>query len=155
MEIYHYNPETGEFLGRDAVRPDPRVPGRWLIPAHATTLAPPAAPQGLAAVWSGAAWTLAEDHRGRRGWVNGQPFTVTDLGPLPGGWSDTAPEPTPEELAALVRAERDARLVACDWTQLADCPLDADAVTAWATYRQALRDVPRQAGFPSAVEWPE
>jgi hypothetical protein len=75
----------------------------------------------------------------------------------------TYPNATPDEagwtahvavLAAQVRAERDARLTACDWTQLPDSPLTAAVKAAWATYRQALRDVPEQAGFPSAVEWP-
>jgi hypothetical protein len=56
--------------------------------------------------------------------------------------------------AAGVRAERDARLTACDWTQLPDSPLTVAVKAAWTTYRQALRDVPEQAGFPSAVEWP-
>ena len=51
----------------------------------------------------------------------------------------------------MVRNERNGRLAACDWTQLADAPVDA---TAWATYRQALRDVPDQPGFPWDVTWP-
>lgn len=154
MEIHHYHPETGELIGSSAARPDPLVPGGWLIPAHATTQAPPEAGQGQAAIWQGEAWTLTEDHRGCRGWLDGQPATITELGPLPGGWSDTAPEPTPVELAAVARAERDARLAACDWTQLPDAPLDNAQRAAWAEYRQGLRDVPRQAGFPGAVEWP-
>lgn len=57
--------------------------------------------------------------------------------------------------AAHVRADRDQRLTACDWTQLPDCPLDETAQAAWATYRQALRDVPDQAGFPQDVTWPK
>ena len=32
--------------------------------------------------------------------------------------------------------------------------LDADTQTAWAAYRQALLDVPQQAGFPNTVTWP-
>lgn len=56
--------------------------------------------------------------------------------------------------AAAVRLERDERLRRCDWTQLADAPLDASQKVAWADYRQALRDVPQQAGFPEVVEWP-
>ena len=51
-----------------------------------------------------------------------------------------------------VRAERNARLASCDWTQLADSP--AGDKTAWTQYRQALRDVPGQAGFPFSVTWP-
>lgn len=53
--------------------------------------------------------------------------------------------------AAQVRFERDRLLAATDYTQLADAPGDA---AAWATYRQALRDVPEQSGFPWNVVWP-
>lgn len=55
------------------------------------------------------------------------------------------------EQGAVVRADRDGRLAASDWTQVADSPVDK---AAWATYRQALRDVPAQAGFPWNVQWP-
>jgi len=55
------------------------------------------------------------------------------------------------EQAARVRADRNARLSASDWTQLADAPVDA---AAWAAYRQELRDVPIQVGFPWEVQWP-
>jgi hypothetical protein len=54
--------------------------------------------------------------------------------------------------AAAVRADRNARLAATDWTQIADSTADK---AAWATYRQALRDVPSQAGFPQSVTWPQ
>jgi len=54
--------------------------------------------------------------------------------------------------AAEVRSERNAKLAATDWTQVADTTADK---TAWATYRQALRNVPTQAGFPNTVVWPE
>lgn len=60
-----------------------------------------------------------------------------------------------EEKKVLVRNDRTQRLTACDWTQLADAPLTSTQKTAWANYRQALRDVPEQAGFPAAVTWPE
>lgn len=55
------------------------------------------------------------------------------------------------EAAWQVRQDRDLKLTASDWTQVADAPVDK---AAWATYRQALRDIPTQAGFPSAVVWP-
>lgn len=54
-------------------------------------------------------------------------------------------------LAARVRAERDSLLVASDWTQIADAPVDQ---VAWATYRQALRDITKQTTFPNEVVWP-
>lgn len=54
--------------------------------------------------------------------------------------------------AEQVRAERNAKLVESDWTQLADSTANK---TAWATHRQALRDVPTQTGFPWTITWPE
>ena len=50
--------------------------------------------------------------------------------------------------AAEVRAERDAKLAACDWRASSDVTLS----TEWRTYRQALRDVPSQ--LPGAITWP-
>lgn len=60
--------------------------------------------------------------------------------------------PSTEELASMARYRRDMLLFASDWTQAADVPqLIKDK---WATYRQALRDVPQQAGFPQQIQWP-
>ena len=56
------------------------------------------------------------------------------------------------EQAKAVRATRDGKLAECDWTQLSDSQVDK---AVWATYRQALRDVPAQAGFPYDITWPE
>ena len=50
-----------------------------------------------------------------------------------------------------VRSYRNDLLAESDWTQLADATADK---TAWASYRQALRDVPNQAGFPHNITWP-
>lgn len=55
--------------------------------------------------------------------------------------------------ATEVRAERSAKLAATDWTQAADTP---QAIKdKYAPYRQALRDVPTQSGFPLSVDWPK
>jgi hypothetical protein len=48
------------------------------------------------------------------------------------------------------RAKRNDLLARSDWTQVADAPVDQQA---WATYRQALRDIPSQVGFPD-VDFP-
>jgi hypothetical protein len=61
------------------------------------------------------------------------------------------PPPTSESIATQARTQRDALLSQSDWTQVADAPVDQSA---WATYRRALRDVPRQAGFPANIVWP-
>lgn len=50
------------------------------------------------------------------------------------------------------KRERSRLLAESDWTQLPDVPLATKA--AWATYRQALRDITGQPGFPAVVEWP-
>ena len=57
-----------------------------------------------------------------------------------------------QQASANVRAERNRRLADCDWTQLSDAPGDTGA---WATYRQALRDISSQADFPYNIAWPE
>lgn len=59
-----------------------------------------------------------------------------------------------KQMAADVRAKRDALLAASDYTQATDYPSTYAARTAWAEYRQQLRDVTKQAGFPAEVEWP-
>jgi hypothetical protein len=56
------------------------------------------------------------------------------------------------EQAKAVRDDRNKRLADCDWTQVADAPVDK---AAWAAHRQALRDVTAQEGFPWNVQWPE
>lgn len=53
--------------------------------------------------------------------------------------------------ASIARSQRDGLLAQSDWTQVADAPVDA---TAWATYRQALRDITDQASFPYDINWP-
>ena len=56
--------------------------------------------------------------------------------------------------AGAVRAERNRLLRDSDWTQLADSTLDETGMVLWQAYRQALRDVPQQSGFPLTVDWP-
>ena len=55
------------------------------------------------------------------------------------------------ERAVIIRQERSAKLKDCDWTQTADSPVNKET---WATYRQSLRDVPSQEGFPWTITWP-
>ena len=57
----------------------------------------------------------------------------------------------PERLSSQIRQERNTLLSECDWTQVSDAPVNQ---AAWQTYRQALRDVTSQEGFPYDVTWP-
>ena len=63
-------------------------------------------------------------------------------------WPDFQADPVAAS-ATQVRARRDELLAASDSMALADRITDE-----WRTYRQALRDVPAQAGFPTSVTWP-
>ena len=56
-----------------------------------------------------------------------------------------------EIFLARLRYWRDTELKATDWTQIADAPVDK---TAWATYRQALRDLPASNTDPRKIELP-
>ena len=58
------------------------------------------------------------------------------------------------EAGTSVRAERDQKLTASDWTQMPDSPLTSDKKTEWATYRTSLRDLPSASGFPHTMTWP-
>ena len=54
------------------------------------------------------------------------------------------------EAAANARSQRDQKLKETDWMGMSDVTMS----TEWATYRQALRDVPSQDGFPHTITWP-
>ena len=96
--------------------------------------------------------------------INGKWYTKYVLGPtfidtVEDGVTTTALEhenaykaQKDAEQAKSVRATRDAKLAETDWTQVADAPVDK---TVWATYRQALRDITTQTGFPWTVTYPE
>jgi hypothetical protein len=98
--------------------------------------------------------------------VDGKWYTKYILGPV---FTDTvATDETPAKTAAEneadykavkdaeqaknVRASRGEKLAESDWTQVADAPVDKEV---WATYRQSLRDVTAQSGFPWTVTWPD
>lgn len=67
-----------------------------------------------------------------------------------------APSPAAQtaEAWAMLRHFRNRRLAMCDWTQVTDVALDATTVTAWQTYRQALRDLPATTADPANPSWP-
>lgn len=59
-----------------------------------------------------------------------------------------------EAKADAIRSDRDQLLADSDWTQLPNAPLTPTSVRAWAVYRDALRDITEQDGFPDTVDWP-
>jgi hypothetical protein len=61
------------------------------------------------------------------------------------------PDATNEQKWEQLKAWRDTQLAASDWTQLSDAPVNKEA---WATYRQALRDLPAQGGLADEAVLP-
>lgn len=92
--------------------------------------------------------------------INGKWFTKYVLGPV---FTDNDEQTADEQLIAYkaqidasqatsVRQTRDQLLKDTDWTQVKDAPVDQEA---YAIYRQALRDITAQEGFPFNITWPE
>ena len=79
--------------------------------------------------------------------INGKWFTKYSVADM----DDETKAMKDAEHAKSMRDQRTQKLSDSDWTQLADSP---ENKAAWATYRQALRDIPTQAGFPWEVQWP-
>lgn len=127
-----------------------------LLPNNATHTVP-TLKKGFVPRWTGKKWEQIEDHKGKSGYVNGQPHEVKEYGPLPEGWSDIPLPPTTEELFDKLRSFRDARLSAVRWMRERHADelelgngtsLTPEQYTALLTYIQALRDLPSQPGAP-------
>ena len=96
--------------------------------------------------------------------------TLIDSKYWDGQWVDLPPKPEGEyklqngewvfdeqQFLAVLRADRNIKLAATDWTQLLDSPLTASEKQAWANYRQSLRDLPSTITGVSdlqQVSWP-
>ena len=61
---------------------------------------------------------------------------------------------TDEDYASEAREKRNALIAETDYMAMPDYPLDDEKKAAVFAYRQALRDVPEQAGFPRQIDWP-
>ena len=58
-------------------------------------------------------------------------------------------------LAASARQKRDRLIATTDYLVTPDYPIEPDRLAKVKTYRQALRDIPEQSGFPRNITWPE
>lgn len=58
-------------------------------------------------------------------------------------------------LAASARQKRDRLIATTDYLVTPDYPIEPDRLAKVKIYRQALRDIPEQAGFPRTITWPE
>ncbi len=89
--------------------------------------------------------TSENDHGlGKEIWDNRNNLEITEYE----GLSD-------EILATQIRSQRDSLLSQTDYLMMPDYPINDDNRKLIKTYRQALRDIPEQSGFPRNITWPE
>lgn len=159
MIAYRFD-DQNIYIGQEEAFIDPlesKKAGKdiYVLPENCTFAKPFPDKDGYVQKWNGTLWEFVENHIGKTGYVDGKPFEVKEYGPLPQGWGDTPPPPTKEELAEQVRKERDSKLSATDYLVMADYPIAYAKLEEVKKYRQDLRDITAQAGFPESVVWPE
>ena len=154
--------QDGYFVGVTTADPSPLEPDVYLIPGGCIDEPAPTIPEGQRAKWDNGQWVFEDippekPEQPYDSWTYDEetnewvpPVAKPDDD---AEWDEDSQEwiPGPEVLARDARATRDRLLRDSDWTQVPDAPVDQQA---WAEYRQALRDVPQQAGFPTDIDWP-
>lgn len=176
--------ESGYFVSSIVVQESPLEPGVWLLPKNATTVNPqsdeahfsrwdaasgswkkekkPAAPADFEGLKISHTSRTPHDEEMR---ALIQKIVTADCkthrivrGDALEWGVEKIPEKTPEELQQeaeeRVRAQRDYLIGQTDYLLASDYPIDAESLEAVKAYRQALRDVPQQEGFPDDVQWP-
>ena len=92
-------------------------------------------------------------------WVHTPADSPDNVGDKSGGIGSIAIVLTDDEydtvLANSARQKRDRLIAATDYLVTPDYPIESDRLAKVKTYRQALRDVPEQSGFPRTITWPE
>ena len=94
MKIYNYKEGTNEFLSEGTAKPNPLEPGKYLIPRNATTIEPTLIPkENETLVFENNQWIIKEDYRNIKVYNNEfkEGKEITELGPLPEGFSLTQP----------------------------------------------------------------
>jgi len=154
--------QDGYFVGVTTADPSPLEPDVYLIPGGCIDEPAPTISEGQRAKWDNGQWVFEKippekPEQPYPSWTYDED-TNEWVPPVPkpddnAEWGEEAQEwtPGPEVLALDARATRDRLLKDSDWTQLPDAPVDQ---AAWAEYRQALRDLPQQSGFPADINWP-
>jgi hypothetical protein len=126
--------------------------------------------------WTGACWSGPDEARAINtpdgcSMLDGAPAALIEAGamqpPLPPpvndlvaawDWNENSlryePLPTMFAIEQAARAERAQRLTACDWIVTRSAERGEPVPEAWRQYRQALRDVTAQPGWPTEIAWP-
>ena len=175
--VYSYD-EDGFFADTHIAQINPKNPKQWLMPARVTTVKPALTPKVFYKIKDAtdvnSDWD-AVPHQSRTmhhnilralltSFVQADPEHYREVavndddGNKIATTVEAIPEPSPEEIkerkAAEVRAKRDYLLNKTDYLVSGDYPISTEDLAKVKSYRQALRDLPEQEGFPESVEWP-
>lgn len=103
--------------------------------------------------WDGTAGRI--ERMGPKGLVEEFFYDDSVVLPYVALWAEKKEQlPEPDTIVEY-RFRRNQLLAECDWTQLSDNGLTEEQRSEWAQYRDALRNVPQQEGYPATVTWPD
>lgn len=114
MKIFHYHPDTLQLIAAGVADPSPLEPGKWLVPAHATELEPPAAADGKTRHFVDGQWVYQDIP---------QPPPPPEPAPL-------TPEQLQQNFAALIQQRLDDFARTCNYDNiLSACTYATSLVT--------------------------
>ena len=107
MDIFNFDPNSNEFIGKATADKNPLDDDGWLIPAHATKIPPPKTAEGEVAVFKDGGWVILPDCRGIVYWLaDGSHHVITKIGDIPPKNSKSEkPQPSAEKRAAARKLE--------------------------------------------------
>ncbi len=162
MQIHHYSPVTGEYLGAGIAHESPLEPGVFLLPAHSTTTAPPEPGANQAAVFADGAWTLVPDHRGQRWYQpDGSEVNIDQVNVVPHrSWKQKPPRPNAKQRREALANEARMALVRTDSVALRCFKAGVAFPAAWQKYTVALRNIvngtdTESTGLPAQPNFPK
>lgn len=116
MKIHNYSQTSGEYINTTVADESPLEPGKFMIPAFATAIEPPAVKANEVAVFAAGAWSIVPDYRGQTVYdkTTGDPVQITDLGALATNLVVTKPLPTQAQIDAQFAVSKAEALSAVD-----------------------------------------
>ena len=158
--------QDGYFVGVTTADPSPLEPDVYLIPGGCIDEPAPTIPEGQRAKWDSGQWVF-EDIPPEK---PKQPYDSWTYDEETNEWVPPVAKPDDDAewdedsqewipgnvvLARNARAERDRLLTESDWVTIRATDTGDPVPTEWLDYRQALRDITEQTGFPEEIEWPQ
>lgn len=150
-KIYHYHPETREFLGSSDAQFDP-IEKKPLIPAYATTSEPPAKNSNEAVIFIDGVWKITPDYRGISYYLSdGTQHTVKEIGEtVPANALEKEPPPSFDE--EVQQAIRDIQAFAIGARAKTTAYADQYKLSGWADKAQRAQRVTGKAASKADMD---